>query len=57
MKAVDYQEWLMINHITDQLHKLGYYDTNGKTYKELRLTLARLRAMEVEAGDPGQGWF
>jgi uncharacterized protein HemX len=47
----------MINHITEQLHEFKYFDTEGKSRKELTAKLAKLRAMEVKVGDPGSGWF
>jgi len=57
MKVVDTQEQLMINHITEQLHELNYYDTEGKTGRELAYILARIRYMQIEAGNPESGWF
>ncbi|WP_158586214.1 hypothetical protein [Oceanobacillus profundus] len=57
MKLAYTQEQLMINHIKDQLHELGYLDTEGKTKRELKLALARERAIRVEAGNPESGWF
>ena len=57
MKLAYTQEQLMINHIIDQLHDLGYYKTEGKSKRELTLALARERAIRVEAGSPESGWF
>ena len=57
MKLAYTQEQLMINHIIDQLHDLGYYKTEGKSKRELTLALARERAIRVEAGNPESGWF
>ncbi|MEC5422373.1 hypothetical protein QGM71_02565 [Virgibacillus sp. C22-A2] len=39
-KAVDTLEISKENHIIEQLHKLGFYKTNGLSYKELVHKLA-----------------
>lgn len=57
MKLVDPQEKYMTNDIIDQLNKLGFYDTEGKTQRELKYILARKRITEIEPDVPGQGWF
>lgn len=48
MKTHEVEESIMINHIIDKLHEFNYYDTEGKTKKELVFKLATLRAMEIE---------
>lgn len=45
MKIVDVHKGYMITHITEQLNKLGYHDTEGKSLNELKRKLAALRAM------------
>lgn len=44
MKASSTQEEYMIAYITEQLNKLGYFDTEGKSLFSLTSTLARIRA-------------
>lgn len=43
MKVADTKEDRLIAHTAAQLHKLGYYDTTGKTLYQLTSTLARVR--------------
>lgn len=50
---IDYE----VNHIIDQLNELGFYETEGKSQKELIDILARIKAMEIKADRPGMGWF
>lgn len=57
MKTVDVQENLKRQHIVDRLHELNYYDTDGKTYKELVHKLAVLQAMEINIGSDENKWF
>lgn len=57
MKLIDIHEEYMTNHIIDQLNDLGFYDTEGKTQRELKYILARKRITEIEPDVPGQGWF
>lgn len=57
MKTYEAQDNIMINHIIDQLHEFNYYDTDGKTKKELIHKLAVLRAMEIKAESPHSSWF
>ena len=57
MKAIDAHADLMTSHIIEQLNDLEYYETDGKTQKELISILAKLRALEIEVGNPGSGWF
>lgn len=45
MKVSNNQDDYMIAYVTEQLNKLGYYDTTGKSLFSLTSTLARLRAM------------
>ncbi|GGB41501.1 hypothetical protein GCM10011409_18780 [Lentibacillus populi] len=57
MKAFEAEENIMVKHIIDQLHQLGYYETAGKSKRELITKLAAKRAVEVRVEDPGSGWF
>lgn len=45
MKVASTQENYMIAYVIEQLNKLGYYDTTGKTLYKLTSTLATIRAM------------
>ena len=57
MRAHLIQDHQVNNHIIEQLNKLNYFDTEGKTQRELIHKLATLRAMEVKAVNPESGWF
>lgn len=57
MKAHAVEQRMKKAIIIEQLHKSGYKDTQGKSYKELRHKLAVARAMEIEPDRPGMGWF
>ncbi|MBB6452007.1 hypothetical protein HNQ94_000428 [Salirhabdus euzebyi] len=57
MKAADVLETHKRNHIVEQLHKLKYFDTDGKSYEELKRKLAILRAMEIDVGTDANKWF
>lgn len=45
MKVASTQEDYMVAHITEQLNKLGFHDTEGKSLFKLTAVLARLRAV------------
>lgn len=53
LSQTDYQT----SYIIEQLHKHGYYDTDNKTYKELKHKLAAIRALEVKQDNPSNSWF
>lgn len=57
MRAHLIQEHQVNSLIIEQLNKLNYFDTEGKTQRELIHKLATLRAMEVKAVNPESGWF
>ncbi|MGJ9460087.1 hypothetical protein [Oceanobacillus sp. CF4.6] len=51
------QEQLVSNHIIEQLNELNYYDTDGKTRRELIHKLATLKEMQVDIEHPESKWF
>ncbi|QTY15505.1 hypothetical protein [Virgibacillus pantothenticus] len=53
LSQTDYQT----SYIIEQLHKHGYYDTDNKTYRELKHKLAAIRALKIKQDNPDQGWF
>lgn len=57
MKAHGIKEQYKINYIIDQLHTYNYYDTDGKTLRELTAKLAALRASDVKVESPHSSWF
>lgn len=57
MKAVDVLETAKRDHIIEQLHKLNYTDTEGKSYRELKHKLATFQAIEVNVNSPESKWF
>lgn len=57
MKLANYEKELMTNHIVEQLNQLDFYETDGKSQRELINILARMRAMEIEVSGPEKGWF
>lgn len=44
-------------HIIEQLHNLGYYDTDGKTYKELKHMLVIKRFYEIDHEHSSNEYF
>lgn len=54
MKTYQAKEDMMIQHIKEQLHQLGYTDTENKTKRELVSKLAYLRVID---DNPNSGWF
>ncbi|MYL50277.1 hypothetical protein GLV98_12335 [Halobacillus litoralis] len=44
-------------HVIEQLHNMGYTDTEGLTYDELVSKLAMARAMEVDVASDENKWF
>ncbi len=46
-----------MENVTEELHALGYYETNGKTLKELYKQLAFLEITQVEVRSPHNSWF
>ncbi|MCJ8008099.1 hypothetical protein ACFFF5_17900 [Lederbergia wuyishanensis] len=57
MRAFEAKQDIMMNHIIEQLHRLGYYDTAGKSRRELVSQLAILRATEVNVENQENEWF
>lgn len=58
IRAIDMQENIMINHIVEELNKrFNFYDTDGKSLRELKYKLAAFRAMEVKAENPNNSWW
>lgn len=45
MKTSDIQQKLMEAYYVEQLHKLGFYQTDNLSYDELKYKLAALRAI------------
>jgi len=48
LKAVDVMKSMKRGHVINQLHDVGYYNTKGKSYKELKFKLALIKAMEKD---------
>lgn len=46
-----------MENVIEELHALGYYETNGKTLKELYKQLAFLELTKVEVKSPHSSWF
>lgn len=61
MKVADTKEDRLIAHTAAQLHKLEYYETNGKTLYQLTSTLARVKRIrafeEIDHNNPANVWF
>lgn len=51
------EENYMTDYIIDELKKYGYTDVQGKTRRELKYELGKLRAKEVQINNPGSDWF
>lgn len=45
------------DHIIEELHNLGYYNTAGLTYEELKQKLAVLRALEIDVSSSSNRYF
>lgn len=56
MRLLQEQEYKTA-HVIEQLNKLGFYATDGLSYRELKRTLALERAKRVKAGSPHSQWF
>lgn len=56
MKAHAIETHMKKAHVIEQLNLLGYYDTEGKTYDELKRKLAVARALQIKP-DGHLGWF
>jgi hypothetical protein len=54
MKAYQAIEKSVTNNIAEELHKIGYKETEGKTTRELSTKLAVLR---VKVESPENRWF
>lgn len=56
-KAYDLNTQRMMAHYEEQLHKLGYFDTEGLDYGELKQKLAIARMKEIDYNNPNNAWF
>ncbi|WP_163526644.1 hypothetical protein [Halobacillus ihumii] len=52
-----YEQEYKTAHIIEQLNKLGFNDTEGLTYDELKRKLAVARALEVDLNSDDNKWF
>lgn len=57
MKAADLKEDHLRAHHVEQLNKLGYYDTEGKSLYQLTSILARERFNQVNHDSSESVWF
>lgn len=57
MKVADTKEDRLIAHHVEQLNKLGYTDTEGKSLYQLRSTLARIRFNQINHDSSENVWF
>jgi len=48
---------LETDHIIDELHMLGFTDTENLTYEELKQKLAVLRALEIDVSSSSNRYF
>lgn len=57
VKAYDTETQRMMAHYVEQLHKLGYTDTDGLDYEELKqkLTIARMKHIDYSSSE--NVWF
>ncbi|MCJ0932572.1 hypothetical protein MST22_15600 [Virgibacillus halodenitrificans] len=57
MKTIDVLEESKKSHIIEQLNGLKYFDTEDKSYNELKHKLAVLRALQVDVSKDENRWF
>lgn len=57
MRPTTIEHNLKESHVINQLNKLGFYDTAGKSYRELKMKLALERAKQVEVSSSKNAWF
>jgi demethoxyubiquinone hydroxylase (CLK1/Coq7/Cat5 family) len=57
MKVADTKEDRLRAHYIEQLNKLGYHDTNGKTLHQLNSILATLRFNRINHDSAANVWF
>ncbi|MBT2599111.1 MULTISPECIES: hypothetical protein [unclassified Oceanobacillus] len=46
MKVINYEEERKKNIVIKQLHDLGYYETNDKSYRELKRDLVIVKELK-----------
>jgi len=57
MKVADTKEDRLHAHYVEQLNKLEYYDTEGKSLYQLTSILARERFNRINHDSPDSAWF
>lgn len=57
MKPHHLEQSLKNDYIIGELKKLGFTDTTGLSYKELKRALVLERAKMIEVGSPHSSWF
>lgn len=57
MKVADTKEDRLIAHHVEQLNKLGYTDTEGKSLYQLTSILARERFNRIDHDSSANEWF
>jgi len=57
VKSHDINEQRMMAHYVEQLNKLGFYDTDGMGYLELKQKLAVERMRNIDYESPANQYF
>ena len=57
MRSPNLEQAIKENIVIDHLNELGFYDTEGMTYRELKRQLVIERAKVVEVGSTHNSWF
>jgi hypothetical protein len=57
MKVADTETQRMMEHYEQQLHNLGYYDTEGLDYEELKQKLTIARMKHIDYSSSANVWF
>jgi len=57
MKVLQIEQDYKTSHVIDQLNKLGFYATEGMSYRELKKQLVLERARIVKVGSSHSQWF